>query len=71
MNFSSQIIIGSAEFGGLIICPYITFYWTRTLFYTTFIPYLDSKWKKTWFYIKIFNFVTYRPIEHLYNVILL
>ena len=53
-EFFISNMIGSAEFGGLIICPYITFYWTRTLFYTTFIPYLDSKWKKKHGFILIF-----------------
>jgi hypothetical protein len=42
--------IGFAEFGGLIICTNITFYWTIQLFYTTLIPYWDRKRKNMVFY---------------------
>jgi hypothetical protein len=51
-------LIGSTEFGGLIIRTFITFYWTRKLSYTTLIPYLNSMWK-IWFYINILIFVTH------------
>ena len=68
-EFFISNMIGSAEFGGLIICPYITFYWTRTLFYTTFIPYLDSKWKKKHGFI--LNFLIVCPTDQLNICIML
>ena len=69
MNYLSRIWL-AAEFGWFNICTCITFYQTRKLFYSTFIPYLDSK-QKTLFYIKMFIFVYYQPVENLSNVMLL
>lgn len=57
ITYSSQIWL-QFEFSIWIICTYyITYYWTRKLFYTSMIPNFNSKWKcKFWVMLCCYKF---------------